>query len=60
MTSKENKTILQEACKKRFDETKVPIYYSEYTKLGLVEATRPKQNIDIYEFFRKNDKTILL
>lgn len=60
MKSETNRTILQQACKEKFQAQDSLLHYVEYTKLGLVEATRAKNNIDIYEFFRHNDKTILL
>lgn len=60
MKDDKNKTILQHECKLRFDSSDSKVIYVEYTKLGLVEATRPKKNINIYELFNKIDKTILL
>lgn len=60
MKSEENRTILQNTCKEKFASYDSLLTYVDYTKLGLVEATRAKCNIDIYEFFKKNDKTILL
>lgn len=60
MSSLENRNILIESCKERFRIPNPPINYVSYTKLGLIEATRAKQGIDIYEFMRKNNKIILL
>lgn len=60
MKSEENRTILQKTCKEKFASYDSLLTYVDYTKLGLVEATRAKCNIDIYEYFRINDKSILL
>ncbi|MGN0346308.1 MAG: ribonuclease E/G [Lachnospiraceae bacterium] len=60
MNTIENRNILIEACKNCFRIPNPPMNFVSYTKLGLIEATRVKRGIDIYEFMRKNDKTILL
>lgn len=60
MKDENNKTILRNECKNRFKTSNSNLIYVDYTKLGLVEATRAKKNINIYELFTKIDKTILL
>lgn len=60
MKDEDNITILQDACKAAFRSVNPPLQYVEYTKLGLVEATRAKTGAPFYEFFSKIDRTILL
>lgn len=60
MYNNDSKTMLINEIKKACSTISPPVKYVDITKLGLVELTREKKSIDIYEILKKTNKTILL
>lgn len=60
LKKEESKNILIESFKMLSKTIKPEIRYSEYSKLGFIEATREKKYININEIFKDDNKNILL